>query len=288
LSFALDEGAILSEDNTERNRAIILSDAVLTSVLKQSSELGFSDIGSIRNSLYVQGTAHGTMMNIIVLTDNQELSDKLCKLVEASACENFNNLGVKSTVIQTATSYGPAKVEKRQRSDNFEKSDIILSQVAGPTAISIVVVCKWLFKGGCLFIFLAYCLVCARYILRGRLIYANELIDAGITVIGVIKKDTKLDSLIRKIEMLSQENSLVIADYGNSCDTEKIAEQLKEKGKDVITGSDILDAYLAPQGKYKEIILLVERDKITIRNLLNAINIYEKYYSKVIGVIFVE
>lgn len=274
-------------DLKDNNIAMIVCDEVLNAVLEGSDNCPYTSIKELRSNIFCVGSSYGKIVNVIVLTEKQELSDEICTLIQKKAVDYLNENGKVAELLQSTSDYGPANVIRSRRTDYPEVVNTLLEPAAVPS-VSITAIIKSAIKGFILFGFSAYVLICLIYIIKGILMYSEEIEDFGVNLIGTVKNNTieKDVKSIKSLLSLSGNENVRILICGNSINDPDRISVYEKAGFIINTDGTANVMNNGPDDS--AIILLVRRGCVRIEEFLSVIHMIEKGEKKVVGAVFEE
>lgn len=216
-------------DYTELNKAMLLSDEVMDGIANDP-EVQSSGINTeaIREAFFLQGDTYGELIKVISLTYSQEESNLICRKIEEYGIKYLNERGVAASVLQTTEDYGPASVTIPPDTVNVVK----LNPSAVP-AYSVTSIAKRFALGFVGMAAVAYFVICLLYILRDKVVYASELEDEDIPVLGVYNnKSINISKEILSNILLKYRDakSVVLVQLSGGTDTDKLTSDWHDNG----------------------------------------------------------
>ncbi len=173
-------------ESYEISKALALSDEVLGKVAKDKDVAAQGlDVPTIRSYLYSQAYNYGELVHVIVLTPSQELSDLICSRIEKYSVETLKSKVIDASVLQGTTPFGPGVVTIP--TDTNSENIVKLAPTDVPS-FSAVGVLKHFIVGFCGLAVAVYFVICLLYIIRNKIVYAEEIEDEDIPVIGIANK----------------------------------------------------------------------------------------------------
>lgn len=217
-------------ESYEISKALALSDEVLGKVAKDKDVAAQGlDVPTIRSYLYSQAYNYGELVHVIVLTPSQDLSDLICSRIEKYSVETLKGKVIDASVLQGTTPFGPGVVTIPPDTEN-----IVNLTPAGVPSFSPAGAVKYFLVGFCGLAVAAYFVICLLYILRGKVVYAEEIEDEDIPVIGIADRknaDIISDEVLSNI-MIRDKNTKKVAllQLGNSEDPSKFTGTWAQHG----------------------------------------------------------
>ena len=231
---------LVATDMGEMLNRIIKSDYLIEKVKQELNDPEKYTTEYIRNCIYSQQYSEGRLVEIYVLADSQDLSDRICNCLEKNLESYFSELGFSARVIDSTYSFGPAVISQTQIYQSTEKTTV-LSAASAP-AFGAVRAAKIMIVGFVFGAIIAYLLVCLLYILKDSAIYDGELEDAGIRVAGTISSGAEREVTLRRAvtsALLDKEpiEKLVVVGLGSAApsEVETVMDASGSKVKTIIT-----------------------------------------------------
>ena len=281
-------------DLKEDNIAMMKSDKVLNAVIGDIGETDDWSTQSLRSVIFCVGSCYGRVIDVFVLTEDQSLSKKICRSFSENAVDYLNENGKQAEILQEANEFGCATITQTKRQDNPEVTNTVLNQASLPTITKSALV-KSAVKGFLLFAFIAYTLICTIYILKGRIVYQNELEDLGFTLIGKMEKEKIEECCNKALSMIllagTDIENTVLIDLTKTKLSGAVTDCWKKRGVNTLVLGSVDEQNEVDKKDLKKdcnSIILLKSGEINVSELLNFKEILEKRNLNVLGVLFAE
>lgn len=164
-----------SKDMSDQYSSFLMSDVVLENVAKDPLLAGEQiSIKSLRDQIYLRGRADGSIIEVTVVAKNQEISDLICEKVMEYGIAYFNENRYTAKIIQSANVLGIVSIEMKESTAD-PRDTIAIVKPADVTPSEGMVLAKQCVIGFILGIILFCIYVCVMFIIRGRIVYAEQI-----------------------------------------------------------------------------------------------------------------
>lgn len=272
---------------------MISSDEVINRVIGQLNEDLSPD--QVRGMLRFQNDVTGLITKVHVVSPDQEMSQKICSLISVYAVEYLEASGYSAKLLQSAVEMGPVSVSFKDDSNNPEHKYTIVDKVGMP-AVSLVSMVKKAIVGFVVGAFLVYALVCLLYLLRGRLVYPEEITENGMKLMAEIRRKHREHDCIDAasnlaLELSSQDDEnkeITVVRYGSDIDLEDLEKAFTQTG---IKTNTIKDVYHYPLEKMLlsdagNVLFAVKSNTVKAESLKRELEITADLGKKVFGTLF--
>ena len=274
---------------------MVRSDEVLSAV---AGKLNSSqDEEMLRSMIYYQSDVTGVITKVYVVSSDQSEAQTICSLVSEETVNYVKSCGFSADILQAATEIGPVSVAYRDDANNPEHKYTMVSTTDVP-AVAMSSLIKKVIVGFVVGAFLAYAVICLLYLLRGRLIYSEEVSEMGIPLLCEVRKKQRsrdfIDSACNIALGLDPEgcsgHKVALVQYGNDLDLGELEEACKNNNVDIKTVSDIIKD---PQKKMlmkdtSDVVFVVRRNTVKTDTLQREAELIRNIGKRFLGVVFVD
>ena len=223
VATATENGKYVAKDHGETAQAIVSSDDVLNAAITECDNKMTLD--ELRGNVYVNTGSFGDVISIIVTNINQDKAVSLCNSITKNSIVALNTSGVIAKLTQSTKPLGTISIEQKTNAEYPYQTVVKALPIVAPSIIDIA---KKGILGFVLGLIIIYGVYCVIYIVRGKIIYAGEVEDMGMKLIGTMKEKGEnseaINSVLSKISLRENIENLVVLKYGNDADLSKLQE----------------------------------------------------------------
>jgi len=225
-----------AQDYAEKYVSIITSDKVLQQIIDCSEftnvELNLEDI---RGMIYPRGKSNGSIIELNVIAKDQAFAASICEKLISYGTDALDLKGLETEVVQGVTELGAVSVEFNEDKNDPRDSIVIIKPITISQGITAIDLAKKAMIGFIIGLFVAALCTCIMFILRDRIVYADQIEEStGIKLISDFGKTGNYLELYSAISLKSPENSII---NFISLKELKSANNFVEKFADIIGGS---------------------------------------------------
>lgn len=190
----LDDSKVVVVDMSDYNKALLAGDKVIERTVN-NLQASYPDITSadVRKSILIQGKSSGNIMLAYVVSDSQEKANALCTAFEAAVKKELSTADGSIQILQSTYDMGAVSIENKTDTSNPEKKYAAASATSVPSLGAKTFV-KYGGVGFIALFCLAYLVVCAVYVIKGKIKYEAEITDLGISSLGTFNMSKPEDS----------------------------------------------------------------------------------------------
>lgn len=238
VATAAENGKYVAKDYGETAQAVVSSDEVLNTAIAECDNKMTLD--ELRGNVYVNTGSFGDVITVIVTNVNQDKALSLCNSITKNSIVALNSNGVTTKLTQMSKPLGSVTIEQKENANYPYRTVAKATPVAAP---SIMDVATKGILGLVLGLIIMYGIYCVLYIVRGKIIYAGEVEDMGMKLLGTMKENGEnsdaIDSVLSKISLRDNIRNLVVLKYGNDANLSKLQKACESHNIKIKISEDI-------------------------------------------------